>query len=177
MRSGLTTKALRATLLVLATSVAAACDDDPAGPTIDQSLVVGSYTLQTLVFDPQGSLGAMDIAAKIGAVPELVLSVNREAQIVYRDPATNLVRTIAGTFRTTETGVRIDFADADAAGSLLLPQRLELEYNGAARTLRFEGQPGDGVSRDRLRVFVPEWVDEQLLDPVPGQLTVVFGRV
>lgn len=175
MQHRILSRTFRVLPLAIAAALFAACDDDPSGPNIDRTLVVGTYTLQTLTFDPQGSLAAVDLGARIGVVPELNLSSSGGAQVAYRDPVTNLVRTIDGTFRTTETGVRIDF-DAEAAASLLMPERLELEYDGAAGTLSFSGQPGDGVSRTRLLLFVPEWAEEQLLDPVPGVLTVVFVR-
>ena len=43
--------------------------------------------------------------------------------------------------------------------------------------LEYLEEAPDGVRRGRLIELVPEWADEQLLDPVPGVLQVVFTRV
>ncbi|CAN5240108.1 hypothetical protein BH23GEM2_BH23GEM2_19100 [soil metagenome] len=43
-------------------------------------------------------------------------------------------------------------------------------------TLTFDGESPDGVDRQRLVQLVPEWQGEQLLDPVPGRLIIVFMK-
>jgi hypothetical protein len=154
----------------------AACGDGPSEPGIEIALVTGQYTLTTLSFDPQGSLPDTNILPAIGTAPTLTLTADRNAQVVYRDPATNLFVTVNGTFRTTPFGVRLDFEAGSGYRQLLLSRRMDLDFNQNTGTLSFTGTAPDGVQRARLIALVPGFADEQLLDPVPGTLRVVFTR-
>lgn len=151
-----------------------ACGGDASGPSREE--VAGSYLLTTLTFDPQGSLPAVDVLARItGGVPRLVLAPGGESQLVFEDPATGLITTTNGAYSTPEGSVRIAFDQGSALNALLLSRRMTFREN-ADGTLTFDAASPDGVSRQRLVQLVPEFANEQLLDPVPGQLTVTFTR-
>lgn len=162
--------------LAILVALAGACGDDgPSGPTLDINLVAGTYNLTVLTFDPQGILPQNDIRATLGTAPQLILNTSGAAQIVYQDPATNLFTTIAATYRTTADGIRLDFASNSPYASLLLSRRMDFTFSSSPKTLTFEGEAPDGVSRARLIQLVPQLANEQLLDPVPGVLRVIFA--
>lgn len=163
--------------LILGLVVAmAACESDSTGPALGRSEVAGTYELTTLAFDPQGSLAEVTLHDQFGGVlePQLVLSANGDVQLFYTDPVTGLGRTVDGTFTTTSTGVRITFDQNSTFGELFFPRTLQLGFNASAGTLEFTGSAGTSVARGRLVDLVPALEDEQLLDPVPGTLRIVF---
>jgi hypothetical protein len=162
--------------ILLAASVVMACGGDPAGPSRPE--LAGTYRLTDLRFDPQGVLPEVDILPRLGGaeVPRLVLAPDGQAQLIFEDPATGLIRTADAIWSSPQEGVRIDFGAGTAHRAILLSRRLVLTDDAATGTLRFQGQAPEGVDRARLLQLVPEWQDEQLLDPVPGQLTVAFRR-
>lgn len=165
----------RHSLLALFLLAPAACGEDSTPTGIDLSLVVGSYDLTALRFDPQGSLPETDILSVLGQDNvQLILTSARSAQVVYQDPLSGLFTTIAGSFRTTETGVRLEFAQNAPYRQLLLSRRIDLTLTGT--TLSFDAEAPDGVSRARLIELVPAFEGEQLLDPTPGRLVVTFTR-
>jgi hypothetical protein len=165
---------MRLTPVILAAAVLAGCGGDASGPS--RSDVVGTYHLTQLAFDPQGILPEVDILARLGGeVPRLVLAPGGEAQLVFEDPATGLITIANGTYSTPQSGVRVDFGASTAYRNVLLSRRMTFD-GGAGGTLSFQGTAPDGVERQRLVQLVPEYAGEQLLDPVPGQLTVVFTR-
>ncbi len=168
--------AIRFLVVALPALFAAGCDDSPTEPEgIPIAEVIGSYDLTTLTFDPQGSLPESDVRARLGADNvQLILASNRSAQIVYQDPLSGLFTTITATFRTTATGVRIDFNSGSPYRQLLLSRQMEFTRSGASLT--FAGDSPDGVARDRLIELVPDFEGEQLLDPTPGTLQVTFTR-
>ncbi len=133
--------------------------------------------MTALSFDPQGSLPNTAILQTLGETPQLTLTSDNAAQILFRDPVTTLFITVNGTFRTTADGVRIDFNANSQYRQLLLSRRMEFVFNGVANTLTFAADSPDGVDRARLIALVPAWANEQLLSPVPGALTVRFTRV
>jgi hypothetical protein len=150
------------------------CGGDAAGPARPD--VSGTYLLTALAFDPQGVLPEVDLLPRLsGDLPRLVLAPAGQAQVVFEDPATGLVTVANGTYSTTQNGVHLDFGADGAYRNVLLSRRMTFE-SGAGGTLTFMGAAPDGVSRQRLVQLVPEFAGEQLLDPVPGQLTVVFTR-
>lgn len=152
------------------------CSGDAAGPS--RTEVQGTYQLTTLMFDPQGSLPAVDLLARMdGAIPRLVLAPAGQAQLVFEDPETGLITTANGTYSTPQAAVRIDFGTGDEHQTVLLSRRMTFASDEAATSLTFDGASPDGVARDRLVQLVPEFADEQLLDPVPGQLSVGFTRI
>jgi hypothetical protein len=155
---------------------AAACGDSGSDPVgIDLELVVGSYDLAALRFDPQGSLSEVDILPVLGQDNvQLILTSSRTAQVVYQDPISGLFTTIPGSFRTTEAGIRLEFAQNATYQQLLLSRRMDLVLTGT--TLALDGAAPDGVSRARLLELVPAFEGEQLLDPTPGALVVSFTR-
>lgn len=53
---------------------------------------------------------------------------------------------------------------------------LQYSFDRSTPVLVFSGAPPDGVSRQRLVGIVQDWQQEQLLDPVPGTLRVMFTR-
>ncbi len=174
-RRSKTTQGGRALALFLLIG-AAACGDsttEPAG--IDIGLVVGTYNLTGLRFDPQGSLPDSDVLPTLGHNNvQLILATNRSAQVVFQDPITSLFTTIPGTFRTTVDGVRLEFPSNSAYKQLLFSRRMDFTLTGT--TLAFNAEAPDGVNRARLIELVPAFAAEQLLEPTPGVLRVTFIR-
>jgi hypothetical protein len=172
-RSRSRTAALALALVVA--SVSAACGDDDGPVGLDREVVVGTYNLTALSFDPQGSIPEADLLARFPN-PQLILTSNNSAQLAYLDPSTNLVVTVQGTYATTVNGVRIDLAANSGYQQLLFSRRMEFVFDASARTLTFDADAPDGVSRARLVALVPSLANEQLLDPTPGRLRIVFTR-
>jgi len=170
------------TALLLASTLAlAACGgDQPLEPGIDVAEVTGTWALTQLAFDPQGVLPETDILTRLGTSPQLIVTPAKVAQLVFQDPITHLFTTANGKVVTTPTGMRIDFDKGTAYATLLLSRQMtfELQYSfdRSIPVLVFNGNPPDGVSRQRLVGIVPDWQQEQLLDPVPGTLRVMFTR-
>jgi hypothetical protein len=164
---------MRSVMTVLAAATLLGCGD-ASGPS--RSEVAGTYFLTTLTFDPQGVLPAVDILARLeGDVPRLILAPAGEAQLVFEDPESGLITTTNGAYSTPEGGVRIDFGQNSGFRDVLLSRRMT--FSAASETiLTFDASAPDGVPRARLLELVPEFIGEQLLDPVPGQLTVTFTR-
>lgn len=158
----------------LATLLLVACSGDPSGPSRPE--VAGTYLLTVLAFDPQGVLPEVDLLARLGGdVPRLVLAPAGEAQLVFEDPATGLITIANGTYSTPQAGARVDFGTQTAYRNVLLSRRMTFTWD-AAGILTFADEAPDGVDRQRLIQLVPEFAGEQLLDPVPGMLTVEFTR-
>ncbi|MEX2531289.1 MAG: hypothetical protein WD960_10995 [Gemmatimonadota bacterium] len=157
----------------------AACDDsDPAGPDlVDVEAVAGTYLMTDLQFDPQGTLPNQELLDALGTTDvELILTLNRSAQIVYRDPVSDLVVTLPGNFQSTVDGIRLQWNSGSNFRDLLLSSSMEFEFDSSAGTLRFDDAAPNGVPRARLIALVPAFEEEQLLDPTPGRLQVTFTR-
>jgi hypothetical protein len=149
-----------------------ACGGDPSSPSRPE--VAGTYLMTQLRFDPQGVLPAVDVLARLGgSAPRLVLAPGGEAQLIFEDPATGLVTTTTGRYTTPQSGVRIDFGEGTGYRAVLFSRRMDFV---GQTSITFDAAAPDGVSRQRLLQLVPEWSGEQLLDPVPGRLTVTFTR-
>lgn len=163
-----------AAVLMAAALVVLACGSDPSSPA--RTDVAGTYDLTQLRFDPQGVLPEVDLFARLGAenLPRLVLAPAGEAQLIFRDPATGLITTTTGSYSTPEEGARIDFGSDPAFRRVFLSRRMTFIHSESPGTLSFDAAAPEGVDRQRLLELVPEWADEQLLDPVPGRLIVVF---
>ena len=170
---------MKALPFLLAAAVVCGCDgdSDPTAPDID---VRGNYSLTELAFDPQGSLPAMDLLARIAetTIPRLVLATSGRAQLVAEDPSTGLITTADASYAVLDsTHVRVTFAEASTSHEVsFLSRRMTFTYDPATRTLTFAAASPDGITRSRLLQAVPEWQQEQLLDPVPGTLHVTFRR-
>ncbi len=148
---------------------------EPAGPTIDRSAVAGIYHLTALSFDPQGSLPKTDILGRLAPAdrPELAISrTDNRFRLAFRDPGTGLPELVEGTYTLLDDHIRLNFKKSADARSILLPQRLELDFDKVTMTLSYLANTD--VSLARLRELVPEFRNEQLPDPVFGELTVVF---
>ncbi len=153
--------------------------DSPTGPALPFSAVAGLYDLGALTFDPAGSLPAMNIKPRLTGVvaPQLNLSNTGTAQLVFRDPVSGEFKTAAGKYTTGDSTVTITWNDNEPYGLFLLSKRMSYQFSTSGSggvQLSFSGTSPDGVSRARLVGLVPEWQDEQLFDPVPGTLSVVF---
>ena len=154
----------------------AGCGDSDPIQVIDVD-VRGSYDLTTLKFDPQGVLPEVDLKSRVtGTIPRLTLAANGQAQLVFQDPETGLVTVSNATYDVTNAGdVRLDFGSTSTLYSkILLSRNMTFDYTSETRTLTFAAASPSGVTRARLLQLVPEWQNEQLLDPVPGTLTVTF---
>ena len=136
--------------------------------------LVGTHSLTQLTFDPQGSLPEADILLALGTSPGLIVTANKQAQIVYQDQISGLFTTILATTKTTKTGLRLTFAGSSAYGDLTLSRTMEWTYSESSHTLTFDGEAPDGVRRQKLLRLIPAWQTEQLLDPVPGRLRLTF---
>ena len=139
--------------------------------------VVGTYTVTTLRFNPQGSLPDQDIleALEVETV-QLILTLNRAAQIAFLDPVTQLFVTVQGSFQMIGEGLRVQWDANGPFGELLFSRTMDFSFDSDAGTLSFDADAPDGVSRARLVELVPAFEGEQLLDPTPGRLRVVFTR-
>jgi len=152
-----------------------ACSDSTSSDKMDLDALAGDYSLTVLRFDPQGTLPEQNILAALETDEiQLTLTLDREAQIVYRDPDTQLIVTIPGSFRPLAEGIRLEWASNSQYRQLLLSRTMEYSFNPASGTLVFDAEAPDGVSRARLLELVPAFQGEQLLDPTPGALTVTF---
>lgn len=164
-------------LLTAAVALLTACDD---GRTPSEPLeldVRGNYTLVELRFDPQGSLGPVDLLPRIeGTVPALVLVHGGRAQLVFRDPETGLITLADASYSVTdEERVRLQFDDRSTLHQrTFLSSDMSFVFTEEPRTLAFSGTPTGGIDRRTLLQLVPEWSEEQLFDPVPGELTVTY---
>lgn len=150
------------------------CGGDPSSPAREE--VVGTYAMTALSFDPQGVLPEVQLLGRLAGAPSLILAPAGQAQLVFQDPATGLFTVADGTYTTPQGGVRLDFGATTSYRNMLMSQRMTFDDSGTG-VLSFNGPPPDGVDRARLVQLVPEYADEQLLDPVPGVLVVVFTRV
>jgi hypothetical protein len=167
---------MKALHFLLAAVLLNGCDDsDPTAPNLD---IRGNYALTELTFDPQGSLPAIDLRTRITetTIPRLVLANNGRAQLIAEDPSTGLVTTADASYAVIDsTHVRVTF---DAGSTMhegsFLSRRMTFTYDPATRHLTFTGASPDGIDRPSLIEAVPEWQQEQLLDPVPGTLHIVF---
>ncbi len=158
-------------------SVTAGCGDDGSGVTgLDIADLVGTYSLTKLSFDPQGSLPEADVLAALGTVPELIVTANNQAQIVYRDPISGLFKTVSASTKARTTTLRLSFGGSSGYSDLLLPRTLELSFSEASGVLSFDDESPDGARREQLVRLIPAWETEQLLDPAPGRLRVTFQR-
>lgn len=170
---------MRLTGLVLIAGLLVACDDDsPTQPPPPPDGLIASYNMSQLRFDPQGSIAEVDLRSRLeGSIPQLVLARNGAAQLVFTDPETRLVTISNGSYTVLQDDrVRITFDDRSALfRGVMLSEQMTFTYNAGTGTLVFADSSPDGVSRQRLVQLAPELADEQLFDPVPGQLTVVFS--
>lgn len=168
---------LARTLAFLLILPLAACSDSTGPDDSAVEAVVGTYTLTALNFDPQGVLPDQDILSALGVNnAQLILTLNRSAQVAYRDPISDLFVTILGSFQTTAEGVRLQWNADSAYRDFLLSRGMDFVFNAGTGTLTFDGTAPDGVSRARLQTLVPEFQEEQLLDPTPGRLRITFTR-
>jgi hypothetical protein len=161
---------------VLALGMTAACGDkEMTEPTVDRTAVAGVYDLATLTFDPHGSLPKTDILARLAPPdqPELVIArADDTFQLFFRDPSDGTMNLAEGKYTLLDGQIRLNFRSAKEAERLLLPQRVEFDFNETAMTLSY--QINTHVPLARLRELVPEYRTEQLPDPVAGQLAVIF---
>lgn len=164
-----------AALLVLAL---AACDDEPAGPRLERAEVSGFYDVSLFTFDPQGSLPAIDLRARLGTQvpPRMIVTADGNLQFTLQDPATGLAVTADGRYSTTATGIIVTFVDTEPYRDVFLSQSMQFEYSEVEGTLTFSGPAPQGVRRARLLALAPELADEQLLDPTPGTLVLVLEK-
>lgn len=163
------------TLAFVAWGAVSGCGGDSTGPTQDRSQVAGVYHLEALTFDPQGSLPKTDIMSRLAPAdrPEIYLSrTDNTFQSVTRDQTSGRIVAVEGTYTVLDGQVRLNFKKTTDAERLLLPQRVELEFDTTALTLSYHANTA--VSLTRLRELVPEFRTEQLPDPVLGELVLVF---
>jgi hypothetical protein len=150
-------------------------EGEPVGPTVDRSAVAGVYHLAALSFDPQGSLPKTDILGRLAPADRPELSIGRtddRFRLAFRDPGSGLPELVEGSYTLLNEQVRLSFKKSADARAILLPQRLELDFDRQTMTLSYRANTD--VSLARLRELVPEFRNEQLPDPVFGELVVVF---
>ena len=170
----------RMAMALIAALLGGACGDDggTTEPPLDLDAVQGLYSIATLTFDPQGSAPAADVLSALeaaGTSPTLNIGLTGEFQLFFRDPVTGNVRTLEGAVEGVGDTAELVFATRTDADLFLFPLRLPLTFDGVEETLSFSGQAE--VSRSRLQSLFPDlYAEEQLFDPTPGILTVVFER-
>lgn len=167
--------ALAATLVMAPVLAGCGGDSGPLAP--ERPDVTGTYTLTQLWFDPQGSLPDINLMERMeGPLPKLVLVANGQAQLVSTDPATGLVVVANATYSFTPAN-RVQFT-FDAGSTLhsqtFLTNAMQFTFAQPPKTLLYDQTVTGGISRDALRRLVPEWESEQLFDPVPGDITIVY---
>jgi hypothetical protein len=153
-----------------------ACEDAPTEPILEVEAVSGIYSMTVLRFDPDGSLPENNLLPPTVNAAQLNLTAAGQAQVVWVNPATGLVVTVSGTYETTTSGVRIQFAEGAPYAQLLLSREMSFTYSGDAEVLTFDGASPDGVNRARLFELAPTLASEQLHDPTPGRLRITFTR-
>lgn len=170
---------MKRTLFALISAVSiAACSDTATPVQVVDVDVRGTYDLTGLKFDPQGVLPEVDLRTRLtGTIPKLNLAASGQAQLVFVDPETGLITLSNATYSVNNAGnsIHVDFGTANTAYTkTFLSRSMTFSYDATLHTLTFAGPSPDGVTRTRLLQLAPEWNNEQLLDPVPGTLTVVF---
>lgn len=166
---------IRTIAVVVATAILWGCSGDPSGPSRPE--VAGTYALTEFSFDPQGSIVEEDLLARLDVTDvQLVLAPDGQAQLRYVNPTTGLLTTVGATYSTPTDGARVHFTSGPALRTVLLPSQITFTYAEQDGTLRFDDTAPTGLDRERLLELVPEWSDEQLLNPVPGHLVVEFTR-
>lgn len=167
---------LLAAIVAICVGVLGCGGGDVTGPSQDRSRVAGVYHLAALTFDPHGSLPKTDIMERLAPAdrPELVLSrTDNTFQAVTRDQHTGRFVAVEGQYTILNgEGVRLRFKRLEDAQRLLLPQRAELVFDDTTMTLTYHANTA--VSLTQLRNLVPEYRNEQLPDPVQGELVLVF---
>lgn len=166
---------LGAVLIAMALTASGCSDDRGTGPRVDRSEVAGIYHLSALTFDPRGSLPEVDIIDRLeeADLPELILSRSDDTfQSITRDPSSGRFIAVDGKYTYRNRVVRLQFPRATDAERLLLPQNPDFEFNSSESTLTYRADTEASLSR--LRDLVPEYLDEQLPDPVLGELYLVF---
>lgn len=164
--------------VLAAATLLAACDDNGTNPP--DLNVRGTYLLTELSFDPQGSLPAVDLLARLqtATIPRLVIGTSGRAQLVFENPSSGLITIAPASYDITSAGdVRIDFGSGSNTlyRTVMLSEEMTFAFDSTAHTLRFSAESPDGIDRESLLDLVPEWVGEQLFDPVPGLLIVNFA--
>lgn len=162
-------------LLVILGTAGCGGGDGFAPNTIQPEEVAGLYNLTTLTFDPMGSLPNQNILARIDTTfRQLVVSLDTTFQLAFIDPTTQKIEPLEGKYVLEADGIELVFRTDGDAQLLLLPRRLGLDFDQQAQVLSF----GDSVSVSltRVRQLIPEFQNEPLSDPLPGDLVVVFRR-
>lgn len=167
-----------ATLALGAAGLFGACGDSGVlEPNLPREEVVGTYEVASLVFDPTGSIGPVDVVARLEALgkprPQMTLLDDGRLQLLFEEPGSRALRLVEGTFRTTPDAVRVDLGGGTAYRLLLLSRVLTLEVRDDG-SLGFQGEAPDGAPLPALRALAPELEGEPLTDPVPGTLTLVL---
>lgn len=164
---------------VAALLMIAGCDGNSDPFQIEQIQLRGQYELTELSFDPQGVLPLVELKDRVGTnLPRLVLARNLRAQLIVTDTS-GLTSLANGAYASTHPdSVRLDFgSNPSIYGRILMSQSMRFFRSEGSASLKFSGTPPDGLSRQRLLDLVPEFQGEQLLDPVPGVLTITFTRI
>ena len=172
---------LRLALVLLAGTAAAACDDDdgPTGPTRAQ--VAGIYAVCQLTFDPAGTLASvslLDTAIETANAqvdpPELRVDATSTAiQLAYTPKGEFVERTVAGTYDLSGNRASLRFTDAASRNALLLPERLDVNFQAAPRQLGVTASTAYSVPRARYAELTGQ-SEANLAPQIQGQLVATF---
>lgn len=145
----------RAFVLVPLLAGIAACGDGGTGPELLQpEQIAGDYRVCELTFTPSGTvpapadiLAAMDTTAGLPRL-EIGGTSQRPFSFLYRRAGGGTTQSISGTYSTGPRDVQLNIGSGTSARQLLLPERLFLDFDEAARAFEVsEFQQTHSVAR------------------------------
>lgn len=153
-----------AVVTVLATGAAACGGGGGTEPTevLQPEQVAGDYRFCEFVFTPDGGVpGEVDVLARMdtaGALTRLEIGGNpglRQFSLLYRmlEPGAT-TQSVSGTYTTGPQDLQLNLGTAATARRLLLPERLNLEFNTQARSFTSsEGQASYQVNKSDYEIL------------------------
>lgn len=166
---------------LLAAAPLVGCDDATAADRLEPEDVAGFYTLCSMIFTPSGIPPAVNVAAaafelsRQGDLPRLALDPTRTFEFEYTPKGQFTDRELTGTYNLSRETVELRFLGAAAdAQDLLLPDRLELEFQASPRELIVASSQEYSVQRsDYTRLA--EVAEAGLAEQIPGRLSARFA--
>lgn len=173
------TRLLRLSLVLLSGLAAAACGGDggggPTGPTRAQ--VAGRYAVCALTFTPAGALASVDLLGTAiettGTQAQLRVDPGTAIQLAYTPRGAFVERFVNGTYDLGGSRATLRFSDATARSALLLPDRLELDFQSAPQVLSTTSSSAYNVPRARYAELTGQ-SEANLAQQIEGRLSATF---